>query len=412
MIVSVNPKPTLAEFKSLMSRTDQLLNADALKRHDYYKKRGGNPLEDDVKAALDECAKGTPFENTIEKISGQRFPDIVASKFYGVEVKSTKEDHWKSTGSSIMETTRASDVERIYMTFGKLGGRPIEFLSKPYEECLYGIAVTHMPRYLINMHLNEGETIFDKMGVPYDELRKMENPIAPVSKYYRSLLKPGESLWWAGDSSDESVSATIRLWKNVPTEEKRRLTTYGCLNYPEIFGGNYDRYSLWLTSQGVVDPHIRDQFSAGGQEPMLLSNGEIVKFPGVYRRVKNNLEYFLHLTSMQPTPVVIESKLSLETALGKRLMAWSRAVSKASSMDYDISMNALTTMFFGSDGRKITQKFSTAGKLKTCPKCGCRYGQQVQPQLEGHREREYDICPYCRAENDSSMTVEYINTKL
>jgi len=218
-------------------------------------------------------------------------------KYYGVEVKSTKDDHWTSTGSSILETTRVSDVERIYMTFGKLGGNPVQFLSKPYEECLYGIAVTHMPRYLINMQLKKGETIFDKIGIPYDELRQMDNPIAPVSKYYRSQLKPGESLWWSGVSGDETVSATIRLWRNVPYDEKRRYTTYGCLNYPEIFGGDYDRYALWLTSQGVVDSHIRDQFSAGGKEPMLMSDGEIIKFPGVYRRVKDNKDYFIHLAA-------------------------------------------------------------------------------------------------------------------
>lgn len=86
MIVSVNPKPAMPEFISLMKRTDDLLNHDALKRPKYYAGRGGNPLEDDVKSALDECAKGTPFENTIEKVSGQKFPDIVAAKFYGVEV--------------------------------------------------------------------------------------------------------------------------------------------------------------------------------------------------------------------------------------------------------------------------------------------------------------------------------------
>lgn len=117
------------------------------------------------------------------------------------------------------------------MTFGKLGGNPIEFLSKPYEQCLYGIAVTHMPRYLIDMRLNQGETIFDKMGVPYDDLRKMDNPIAPVAKYYRSQLKEGESLWWTGDSSDETVSATIKLWKNVSPEDKRKYTIFGCVNY-------------------------------------------------------------------------------------------------------------------------------------------------------------------------------------
>ena len=345
MLVSVNPKPSIEEFRALMSKTDKLLNHDALKNPRYYASRGGNPLEDDVKNALDECAKGTPFAGTIEKVSGQRFPDIVAAKLYGVEVKSTKDNHWTSTGSSILETTRIGGIQRIYMTFGKLGGNPIEFLSKPYEECLYGIAVTHMPRYLIDMRLKPGETIFDKMGVPYDDLRQMDNPIAPVAKYYRKNLKPGESLWWTGDSSDETVSATIRLWKNLNTDEKRRCTVYGIVNYPEVFGGDYDRYALWLTSQGVVDPHIRDQFSAGGQEEMVLSSGKKVKFPGVYRRVKNNMDYFIHLMGLKDSTLVeVHERLDVD-AFRRRMLAWCDAVSRRSIMDYDISMDALKTMF-------------------------------------------------------------------
>ena len=346
MIVSVNPKPSLSEFKSLMARTDIFLNEDALRRPEYYVTRSGNPLEDDVKIALEECAKGTPFENTIEKISGQKFPDIVAAKFYGVEVKSTKENHWTSTGSSILESTRLSDVERIYMTFGKLGGNPIEFLSKPYEKCLYEIAVTHMPRYLIDMRLREGETIFDKIGISYDELRQMENPIAPVSRYYRSKLKPGESLWWAGDSADEIVSATIRLWKNVTSREKRGYTVYGCVNFPEVFGGDYDRYALWLTSQGVVDPHIRDQFSAGGKESMMMPDGSRVWFPGVFRRIKDNMDYFIHLMAIKEPTVSEETCPIFGIELGKRLLKWSDEVSRYSSVDYQTSMDALSMMFF------------------------------------------------------------------
>ena len=346
MIVSVNSKPELLEFKKLMKRTDQLLNEDAKKRPKYYATRGGNPLEDDVMSALQETSKGTPFHNTIEKVSGQKFPDIVAAKFYGIEVKSTKDNHWTSTGSSIMETTRVSDVERIYMTFGKLGGNPIEFLSKPYEECLSGIAVTHMPRYLIDMRLEQGETIFDKMGVPYDTLRKMDNPIAPVAKYYRSKLKAGERLGWTGDSSDETVSATIRLWKHLPMEEKRFYTIYGCVNYPEIFGGNYDRYALWLTSQGIVDPHIRDQFSAGGQEEMTLLNGEKVKFPAVYRRIKTYSELFIR-RMRQDDPTELNGRAVLQPIeFNKRLLAWAEAVSRASTMDYNISMDALENYLF------------------------------------------------------------------
>ena len=347
MLVSVNPNPSLTEFKSLMAKTDMLLNKDARQRPNYYSSRGGNPLEDDVKRALDESAKGTPFAGTIEKVSGQRFPDIVAAKLYGVEVKSTKDDHWTSTGSSILETTRVTGVERIYMTFGKLGGRPIEFLSKPYEECLYGIAVTHMPRYLINMQLNPGETIFDKMGVPYEKLRRMDNPIAPVAKYYRSQLKPGESLWWTGDSSEEAVSATIRLWKNLTPDEKRFHTIYGCVNYPEIFGGDYDRYALWLTSQGVVDPHIRDQFSAGGKEEMLLSSGEKVKFPGVYRRVKAYSDMFIRRMRQNDPTVLVESAVLDQDALRRRLLAWADAVSRRSEIKYETSMDALQVLFFG-----------------------------------------------------------------
>ena len=180
MIVLDTRTPSLSDFASLMKKTDSFLNADAAQRPGYYASRAGNPIEGDVRDALTECAKGTPFQNKIVIVSGQKFPDIVAAKVYGVEVKSTKEDHWTSTGSSILESTRIGGVERIYMTFGKLGGRP-RFLSKPYEQCLYGIAVTHMPRYLINMELKENETIFAKMHIPYDELRQMDNPIKPTS---------------------------------------------------------------------------------------------------------------------------------------------------------------------------------------------------------------------------------------
>ncbi|MBQ6407958.1 MAG: hypothetical protein IJJ64_07965 [Butyrivibrio sp.] len=345
MIISENNKPKIDEFRLLMKNTDILLNDDAEKRPQYYASRSGNPLEDDVFEALEECSVGTPFENTIIKVSGQKFPDIVAAKFYGVEVKSTKDDHWTSTGSSILETTRIQDVERIYMTFGKLGGKP-SFLSKPYEECLSGIAVTHMPRYLIDMRLSKEETIFSKMGIPYDELRQMDNPITPVSKYYRSKLKPGESLWWAGDAGEETVSATIRLWKNLSAEEKRKHTVYGCVNYPEVFGGNYDRYALWLTSQGVVDPHIRDQFSAGGQEEMLLSSGEKIKFPGVYRRIKNNMDYFIHLMSMPDTTVLVEHPTVSGEMFRERILKWCDIASRNSTMKYELSMDALTTLFF------------------------------------------------------------------
>jgi len=342
MIVSVNPKPTISEFSSLMHNTDCLLNEDARKRPAYYRSHTGNLLEDVVKDALCECAKGTAFAGTIEKVSGQRFPDIVAAKFYGVEVKSTKEDHWTSTGSSILETTRISDVERIYMTFGKLGGVQPEFCSKPYEACLHGIAVTHMPRYLINMRLQKGETIFDKMGISYDELRNMDNPIAPVSEYYRKRLKPGESLWWAGNAADEVVEAKIRLWKNLSSDEKKRYVAYCCANFPEIFAGDYDRCSLWLTSQGVVNPHIRDMFSAGGKIEIEMPNGIKVLFPGIYKRIiAHKDDIILELSKKEPELPLAGKELTT------RVLQWCGEVSNYAAMDYHTSMDGLSMVIYG-----------------------------------------------------------------
>lgn len=222
MIVAENSTPSLTDFRLLMSKTDALLNAEAVDKQDYYAKRNSSLLETDVYEALCRCAVHTPFENTISLVSGSSFPDIVASRFYGVEVKSTIKNHWKSIGSSILESTRDPNVERIFLTLGKLG-KPVSFMSRPYEECLSGISVTHYPRYQIDMELPAGQTIFDKMGISYDELRKMDNPVAPVSTYYKSKLKPGESLWWAAE--EESVAPPIlRLWTSLSSEQKNAYT--------------------------------------------------------------------------------------------------------------------------------------------------------------------------------------------
>jgi hypothetical protein len=346
MIAHVNNKSNFEEFKTLMKRVDLYLNNDAKNRPSYYRSRVGNLLEDDVKRALSECAINTPFEGTVQKISGQRFPDIVVGGCFGVEVKSTQQDHWKSTGSSILETTRIKSVESIYMTFGKLGGSPIKFLSKPYEECLYEIAVTHMPRYLINMRLEEGDTIFDKIGISYDALRKMDNPIAPVSRYYRNQLKEGESLWWTGDTLEESVSVKIRIWKTLSSEEKLYCTIFGCVNYPEVFRGNYDRYALWLTSQGIVDHHIRDQFSSGGQETVLLSDGRKVKLPGIYRRILSHKELVQELLYKKDSSMIYDQKQVDYFSNRASLLSWFDRVSRETPIDYETSIEVLKTYFF------------------------------------------------------------------
>ena len=336
MIVSENNKPSLEEFKKLMHNTDMLLNNEAIGRYEYYKNRNGAQLEEDVFDALIRCAVNTPFENTIQLVSGSSFPDIVANKFYGVEVKSTNKNHWKSIGSSILESTRDKSVERIYLTFGKLG-MPVEFRSRPYEECLCGISVTHYPRYQIDMELGKGETIFDKMGITYDELRKMDNPVTPVSKYYKKQLKPGESLWWASDVNveDNAAPPTVRLWSALSSKEKNIYTVMGYALFPEVLNQSsskkYQRYALWLaTNCGIINTNIRDQFSAGGRIDIVTAKNTYKKVPAVFGRISKYKELIIDTLLSTPTEVLKEYWEHL-TIPENRILYWCQLASIASS---------------------------------------------------------------------------------
>lgn len=367
MIISENKRPPLSLFRKIMEQTDILLNNDAVLREDYYSKRGGKALEKDVYEAVCESSRGTDFEGTIQLVSGASFPDIIANRFYGVEVKSTEKDHWTSIGSSILESTRNQSVERIFLTFGKLG-KPIRFLSRPYEECLSGIAVTHYPRYQIDMRLKKGETIFDKMGISYDELRQMDNPVAPVSKYYRERLRPGESLWWAADNQDAVAPPTVKLWIALSHEEKERLTVQGYALFPEVLsaGNNkkYNRYALWLaTQQGVVNTNVRDSFSAGGKVIMETIGGKEVKMPAAFGRIK---KYYKLIQSIieEAEPQTLIEYWEVDNIEENRIMQWCDLVARAaeSNVGYLTACSVLVRIFSSSYDEDVLQQMKEREK--------------------------------------------------
>lgn len=344
MIVSENKKPTPNEFYELMKKTDEILNLEAVGKEKYYKGRNGTQLEEDVFDVLVRCAAKTPFEGTIQLVSGASFPDIVANKYYGVEVKSTNKNHWKSIGSSILESTRNQNVERIFLTFGKLGA-PIAFKSRPYEECLSGISVTHYPRYQIDMELATGETIFDKMGIAYDELRKMDNPVVPVSQYYKKQLKKGESLWWASNAEVEETVAppTVRLWSALNHEEKIAYTVKGYALFPEILSNHsskkYQRYALWLaTNCGIVNTNIRDQFSAGGQVNIVTEKGIFKKMPAAFGRISTNKKLIVD-TILSASENTLKEYWSCPEISENRILQWCQIVALTADKKQDCERN-------------------------------------------------------------------------
>ncbi len=346
MIISNNRQPSILEFTSLLTATTNRLNEDAHSRGDYYLTRGAQLLEDDVMRVLIDRASGTAFAGTIQKISGQRFPDIVAGKYYGVEVKSSKDDKWTTLGGSVNESTRVEGVERIFLTFGKLQN-PIEFRSRPYEDCLSDVVVTHYPRYKIDMNLNVGETIFDRMDTSYDDLRSQADPVGRIVDYYKSQLAEGESLWWTG-KAEQAVPAKIRLLRTLSVSEKHQLMILGFAYFPDVLSNShtkYERFSLWLVANyGVVSTSMRDLFSAGGQATIETPLERFEKTPRAMFNVFQNKDKITEAILTTDKSVLLEnwrvSKISND-----RIGQWSDCVINSYSFRNDSLRYFLNSIF-------------------------------------------------------------------
>ena len=316
-------------FSNLMSKTELILNDDAKSNPDIYKRMTAFELENYSVEKIKLACSDTPFNpNEVKLVSGHKFPDIVAEKYYGIEVKSTISDSWTSTGSSIMETTRIDNVDDIYMLFGKLGGNNPEFRCRPYQDVLYDIAVTHSPRYLINMELEKGKSIFSKMGTTYDVFRKSEDSINQVRKYYRNQAiqqNKQEMPWWiTSENIGNAHSFNIKLWNSLDLNEKRELQAKSMVLFPEILDPSnkkdkYNNITLWLCSYNqVINPNIRDLYSAGGK--ITHVNGKkldcsvaqifnmIVEYSDIIKKILNEPSYDFKMMIKEFNPIILEGK--------------------------------------------------------------------------------------------------------
>ena len=283
-------------FAEFMALSEKEFNIRSKKDPKLYKGLSPSRLEEVTRDLLKEVAPMTPFKpEDITLVSGHSFPDIMANNYCGVEVKSTKDDKWTSIGSSIVESTRNITVENIYMLFGKLGGNPPEFKLRPYQDCLCEIAVTHSPRYLINMELSQRETIFAKMGTTYDSLRTSGNAIEQVRHYYRDKAIKEHKLempWWiTSENVDSSQSFNIRLWNTLCDDVKKDLQAKCMILFPEALSPRqsqtkYNQTTLWLCSYNqVIVPNIRDFYSAGGKISHVNGKAINPQAPQVFARI-------------------------------------------------------------------------------------------------------------------------------
>lgn len=269
IIIDNNVFHSYLDFKSLMEKSETLLNERGSK-DERVRNLTPSGVEEFATKCIQESCQGTNFSpGEIMLVSHTTFPDIIAAGKYGVEVKTTKSNHWTSVGSSILESTRPKSVEQIYMLFGKLGGCEAEFKCRPYEEVLSDITVTHSPRYLIDMRLAKGETIFDRMNTTYDEFRVSDNSIGTIRRYYRSLFQEDQSApWWlTNEQDDRGMGIGVRTWDTLNTEEKENLRSLFLLLFSEqILQRKYKSIALWtVAAKSILLYNARDFFSAGGK---------------------------------------------------------------------------------------------------------------------------------------------------
>ena len=197
------------------------------------------------------------------------FPDIVLPPF-GIEVKFSLNDTWRSVANSVFESTRAPDVAHVYLLFGKMGGEPAVRWGH-YGECVVDVRTSHVPRF--EVEIGSDRSLFGVLGMSYPEFSQLQeaDKMFHIRTYARSRLKVGERLWWLEDREDAEHTLPIqaRLYTSLNSEEKRSLRAEAALLCPQIVGSSrskrkYDDVSLYLlTYHGVLAPQVRDLFSAG-----------------------------------------------------------------------------------------------------------------------------------------------------
>lgn len=197
------------------------------------------------------------------------FPDIVVPPF-GVEVKFTRNDSWRCVANSVFESTRAPEVDQVYLLYGKMGGNP-DVRWADYGKSIVHVRTSHVPRF--EVEIGGENRLFDKMGTEYDHFASLpeDGKMEIIRAYARGRLKEGERLWWIENPSeaDHSLPLQARLYMSLDQEEKRNLRAEAALLCPKIVSssrtrGKYNDATLYLlTYHGVLAPQIRDLFSAG-----------------------------------------------------------------------------------------------------------------------------------------------------
>ena len=261
---------TTNEFEKLLDRCCEILTSEA--RATGF--QSAKHFENRVREVLSSLTVNDDSVVIDFNSPAQAFPDIAMGE-YGVEVKYTTADTWRSIANSVLETQRVDGVKYIYIVFGKMGGLR-EVRWGEYEASVVHVRTSHVPRFEVEIASDTSaikESLFAQMGIRYDDFRKLE--MSEKMKYIRAYARkihPDGRLWWIEDkdsNNEHTLPIQARLYTNLSTEEKTRLRAEAALVCPDIVKSGRDRRKYddvvlyLLTYHGVLCHQARDLFSAG-----------------------------------------------------------------------------------------------------------------------------------------------------
>lgn len=256
---------TQSEFENLLEKTADRLRGES--RVTPFKT--SKDFEDRVRKVIQDIAG--PCVTIDFDPHPQAFPDIAVGDF-GVEVKFSTNDTWRSVANSVLETNRIHAVKKVYLIFGKMGGEP-DVKWGDYEASVVHVRTSHVPRLEVEVFPKPAKSLFEMMGIPYDAFRlsPMEEKMRHIRAYARGRLKKGERLWWLEETAEQEHTLPIqaRLYTKLSTAEKTRLRAEAVLLCPQVVDSGrsrtkYDDVVLYLlTYHGVLCHQARDLFSAG-----------------------------------------------------------------------------------------------------------------------------------------------------
>lgn len=237
----------------------------------YLASRGNdNGFERLVPEVLMEIQSDYPNAFTVKTNFGHFFPDITVTmngKHYGLELKSRQDGTWTTNGNSVFESISSTDISEIFLLFGsrkkKLPQYEVRF--KPYWATLSAIAVTHSPRFSINMDARD--TVF-KSALDYRRLRE-DDEQGKVRFVQHYLIAHADPSKWFIPNEKDFVPTIIN---NVSKAERKPYLLQAMILYPQDLltfkSADYERIALfYFNSYYMISYSLRDLFSAGGAWP-------------------------------------------------------------------------------------------------------------------------------------------------